>query len=414
MAWSLFGLFTSLVIVTSGPGLLGQNGPANLLRIAGDALISIATPVAFAAVAALILSRQPQNTIGWVLMVPLGAFAVGTPLQNYVEHAATSSSVPTVPLMIAVWFGNWGWMLLLFPLLHIPLLFPDGRPPTPRWRWVSLAAIVWAALFVLLTTFSQRISAGTTPDLVFENPVGILGRGAAESLAVVWVVGLLALVVACVVALFVRYRGANGVERKQIQWLLYACAVFLVVFTCGTFSGVGGAMNLGGYIWSIFFGLSLMGLPAAIGVAVLRYRLYDIDLLVNRALVYGLLTAALIVVYFGGIVLLQRLFAALTGEKSTLAIVASTLAIAALFSPLRRRVQALVDRRFYRRKYDARKTLESFSATLRDETDLEALDDGLVGVVRETMQPEHVSLWLRPPEGRADEEESENTEKALS
>jgi hypothetical protein len=147
------------------------------------------------------------------------------------------------------------------------------------------------------------------------------------------------------------------------------------------------------YLLVIVGGLSV---PTAIGVAILRYRLYEIDLIVNRTLVYGSLSAMLVALYFGGIVVLQRVFVALTGQQSTLAVVVSTLAIAALFNPLRRRVQGFVDRRFYRKKYDARKTLEAFSAKLRDKTDLEALNNDLVGVVRETMQPAHVSLWLRP------------------
>jgi hypothetical protein len=139
-----------------------------------------------------------------------------------------------------------------------------------------------------------------------------------------------------------------------------------------------------------------MLIPLSIGVAVLRSHLFDIDILINRTLVYGSLTATLLALYFGGIVLLQRLFVVLTGERSTLAVVASTLVIAVLFNPLRRRIQTFIDKRFYRRKYDARKTLETFSSKLRDETDLEALYDDLVGVVRETMQPAHASLWLRP------------------
>jgi hypothetical protein len=146
----------------------------------------------------------------------------------------------------------------------------------------------------------------------------------------------------------------------------------------------------------VVFAVICVGLPVAIGIAVLRYRLYEIDIIINRTLVYGTLTAILVGIYFGGIVSLQRLFVFITGERSTLAVVASTLLIAALFNPLRRRVQSFIDRRFYRRKYDARKTLQEFSTKLRDETDLETLNDELVGVVRETMQPARVSLWLRP------------------
>jgi hypothetical protein len=212
----------------------------------------------------------------------------------------------------------------------------------------------------------------------------------------VWIVGLVALTVACAVALFVRFRRADETEREQIKWLLYACAVFLVVYVSGFVTGLGGTTSPGGYIWGVFFGLSIITLPAAIGIAILKYRLYDIDVVINRTLVYGSLTAALVALYFGGIVVLQRVFVALTGQRSTLAVVASTLVIAALFNPLRKRVQTFVDRRFYRSKYDARKTLEAFSTRLKDETDLGALSEDLVGVVRRTMQPSHVSLWLRP------------------
>jgi hypothetical protein len=395
LAWSLYGLVTCLVIIAAGVDLLSQDGPTNVLQLAGEVLISLATPVTFATVAALILSRQPRNTIGWLLMVPVGAFVVGGPLESYVERVAPSSPAPTVPLLLMVWFSNWGWLLLIFPLLHIPLLFPNGGPPTPRWRWVSVAAIAWATLFVLMVTFSQQM---TTPDFVFDNPIGFLREDTVELLAGVWIAGLLALVAMCAVSLFIRYRRTNDTERKQIKWLLYACGVFLVVFVSGTVGGVAGSSSLGGYIYGVFFGLSLVMLPAAIGISILRYRLYEIDIVINRTLVYGALTVTLALVYFGGVATIQAIFRALSGQEQQpqLAIVVSTLVIAALFNPLRRSIQSFIDRRFYRSKYDAAKTLEAFSAKLRDETDLDALNAELVGVVRETMQPAHVSLWLRP------------------
>jgi hypothetical protein len=392
----LYGLVICLSIIWSGVGLLSQDGSRNALYLAGEALISLAAPVVFAIMAALIVSRQPRNTLGWVLMVPVGLYVVGGPIASYIERLAPSSPEPTVPILLIVWFSNWNWLLLIIPLLLILLQFPNGQPPTPRWRWVGVAAIAWAALFVLLAALPQQINASTTTNLVFDNPIGVLGKDTVERLVGVWIVGLLALAVACAVALFVRYRRANATEREQIKWLLYACAMFLVVYVGGFVSGLGGTASLGGYIWGVFFGLSVIALPAAIGIAILRYRLYDIDVVINRTLVYGALSTILVALYFGGIVVLQWVFVLLTGQQSTLAVVASTLLIAALFTPLRRRIQSFIDKRFYRRKYDARKTLEAFSARLREETNLDAVSDDLVGVVRETMQPAHVSLWLRP------------------
>jgi hypothetical protein len=202
--------------------------------------------------------------------------------------------------------------------------------------------------------------------------------------------------VGAAVALVVRVGRASRVERQQIKWLVYAAALMGVSF---------GAAVAGERVWDPRWIFVLLGIaafncfPIAVGIAILRYRLYDIDVLINRTLVYGLLTLTLAAVYVGGVMGLQGLFGVLTGqeeEQPQLAIVASTLVIAALFNPLRRRVQGFIDRRFYRRKYDARKTLEAFSAKLRDETDLDALSDDLVSVVSETMQPAHVSLWLRP------------------
>jgi hypothetical protein len=196
-----------------------------------------------------------------------------------------------------------------------------------------------------------------------------------------------------VISLLVRFRRAREEERQQIKWFASAAALtllWIIVFGQSTLRGLPEAMV------ALSSLLVIPSIPIATGVAILRYRLYDIDVIINRTLVYGSLTVILVGLYFGGIVVLQRVFVLLTGERSTLAVVTSTLLIAALFNPLRRRIQGFIDRRFYRRKYDAAKTLEAFSAKLRDETDLDALSGDLVGVVRETMQPAHVSLWLRP------------------
>jgi hypothetical protein len=205
---------------------------------------------------------------------------------------------------------------------------------------------------------------------------------------------------------------ARGVERQQLKWVAYAGALgggaSLPTYTVLEAVDLRW-LHMVGYVPAL---IGIVGVPTAMGIAITRYRLYEIDILINRTLVYGTLTAMLVAVYIGGIVLLQRLFVALTGEKSTLAVVASTLLIAALFTPLRRRIQSFIDKRFYRRKYDARKTLETFSARSRNQTDLGALSDDLVGVVRETMQSAHVSLWLRSQreakEGRAEDPQPHN------
>jgi hypothetical protein len=242
---------------------------------------------------------------------------------------------------------------------------------------------------IVLGALADTLPLNEAPGYEIDNPIGVEGLGNVEDLPVFGV--LTSLLVVCIIgagaSVVMRFRRSRGTERQQLKWFAYAVVPMLLIPTDGFLPGI---------ISSVALGVVLIGLPTAIGVAVLRYRLYDIDLLINRTLVYGTLTATLVALYFGGIVLMQRLFVLFTGQQSTLAVVASTLAIAAVFNPLRRRIQGFVDRRFYRRKYDARTTLEAFSVKLRDETDLQALNGELVKVVRDTMQPAHVSLWLRP------------------
>jgi hypothetical protein len=255
------------------------------------------------------------------------------------------------------------------------------------------SSLVGAVGFVVLSTLSSWLSP-KTDDLRLtsvRNPLGLESE----------IMGLLyelvnstfpLLLVASGTAVIVRFRRSRGDERQQLKWFAYAMAVMIVVFVVWFTFTLAGLVSPS----SLLYEVPLIGLPVATGIAILKYRLYDIDFIVNRTLVYGSLTALLAVIYFGGIVVLQRLFVALTGQQTTLAVVAPTLLIAALFNPLRRSIQSFIDRRFYRRKYDARKALEAYSLKLRNETDLEALNDELVSVVTETMQPAHVSLWLHP------------------
>jgi hypothetical protein len=231
------------------------------------------------------------------------------------------------------------------------------------------------------------------------NPYGIAALGGVfKPLGATSGILLLVGVLASAVSLFVRFRRSRGDERRQLKWLAYAAVVVVLAAAVSlTVEGVAPDSDVAIIqIMQLTLVAYLSLVPITVGIAILRYRLYDIDLIINRTLVYGSLTATLIALYFGGIVLLQRLFVVFIGEKSTLAVVASTLIIAALFNSLRRRIQSFIDRSFYRRKYDTRQTLEAFSAQLRNGTNLETLSDDLVGVVRETMQPAHVSLWLRP------------------
>jgi hypothetical protein len=224
------------------------------------------------------------------------------------------------------------------------------------------------------------------------NPLGIEGLPNAYKPVQALMLVLLAV---SVVSLLMRRMYAREIERQQTKWFTYASAVAASGAILDYIISEPLELVWLGLVGHALVLVGLAGIPIAMGIAITRYRLYEIDLIINRTLVYGLLTATLVALYFGAIVVLQRVFVVLTGEQSTLAVVASTLLIAALFNPLRRRIQGFIDRRFYRTKYDTRNTLESFSAKLRDETDLDALSNDLVGVVRETMQPAHVSLWLR-------------------
>jgi hypothetical protein len=369
-----------------------------------------AIAVGYSVIGAIVASRLPNHPIGWICCAIGFMAAVEHFSGEYAVYALLAPHpVELVGGKAMLWISLWAWILFFGLIVFLLLLFPNGRLPGKRWRPLAWLSVTLTSMAVILIAISpdaalDALGASDNVHISLPNPLGVEGL---PNLYRPVQTLVLALGLAAAASVVVGRRGAKGVERQQIKWLLYAGTMFFVgnVLKNTVFS------PLAGVTWGLWVGYLLvavggLGGPIAIGVAILRYRLYEIDTLINRTLVYGSLTAMLVAIYFGVVATAQEIFQVLTGqaEQSQLAIVVSTLVIAALFTPLRRRIQTFIDRRFYRSTYDARKTLEAFSAKLRDETDLDALNADLVGVVRETMQPAHISLWLRPdkPPGRAE------------
>lgn len=401
-AWLLGGLafafaITAELLIELNGGEIGSSDTTGAVILA----------LSFAGVGAFVASQRPANPIGWVLLIggffnSLNGFSF-----EYAEYTLLTApgSGPGGPFF--TWLSTWAFALgfAAFPLTL--LLFPTGRPPSPRWRPVLWFVVLGVALMVVpmaAAAWPLRGPALANAGMTLEEIVGDLGA----TLQRVGIAFNLVSLLISAVSVIMRFRRSRGEERQQLKWLVYAGALtFVVTITASPAA----PFNVPEAIDLVFGSLALLALPSipvAVGIAILKHRLYDIDLVINRTLVYGVLTVTLVTVYVSGVVGLQYLFRTLTGQESQLAVVASTLAIAALFGPLRRRIQAFIDRRFYRKKYDASKTLAAFGAKLRDETDLHTLSEDLVGVVRETMQPTHVSLWLRPAHraeshGRAEE-----------
>jgi hypothetical protein len=394
VAWSLAGLSVAMFLASIVLYVLAHSSQEPTSTGALSDLLIFVPFLAFPTVGALIASRHPRNSVGWICLA-VGLFWMLIFLGDSIPGSGPYP-VTIDALTQAIWVPPVGLLGI-----YLILLFPDGKLPSRRWRplaWFSGVVMVLASLGITFAPGPLEAHPGVS------NPVGLEGAPWIATAGIAILPLLPLCMVASALSLVLRYRRSGGEEREQIKWIAYSASVVVLLYLIAMVSSL--MFPLG--IWfaagtPLWLGLlqnaaivSFAAVPIAVGFAVLKYRLYDIDLLINRTLVYGSLTATLVALYLGGIVVLQTVFVALTGEKSTLAVVASTLVIAALFSPLRRRIQGVIDRRFYRRKYDARKTLEAFSAKLRDETDLDALSDDLVGVVRETMQPSHVSLWLRP------------------
>ena len=352
-------------------------------------LYSLAGVLVFSGVGGLVASRQPRNPIGWIFCGVGVVSGLSTLADGYATAWIHGEAVWVPAAQAAAWFEDNGWALgVLIPVTFLLLLFPDGRLLSPRWRPVAWCAGVGiAGAFVIAGLLPERLSDYPT----VQNPYHV-DSVVVKVLLVLAIPAAVVGVLASPVSLVLRRRRATGVEREQIKWLAWAGALAGVVVVVGTagYDVWGEALANGAIL------LSVLGLPVATGVAILRYRLYDIDVVINRTLVYGALTATLAAAYLGSVLLLQLALGGLTNDSGP-AVAASTLAVAALFGPARARIQRWVDRRFYRRRYDAQRTLEAFGARLRDEVDLGTLDAQLTAIVGETLSPAHVSLWLREP-----------------
>jgi len=404
LAWSLWALSVALTALSLL--LLALNLRYPNVHVYDYWLENTLSAVLFSTVGAIVASRRPENPVGWLLCLLGVAFSVGHFSAQYAIYTllAQPDSLPAGQAL--AWVSSW----ILPPIIGLQvfslLLFPTGRLPSRSWRWLAWLTVAFVVVGVTSSAFSLGANAGLGP---VRNPLGIEGFSDIYD-AVLLISSLLYIAVAY--SLFVRLRRAGGVERQQIKWFAYA----VVATVGGTTIAYSIPNTINTPLWFVWAGYALViattpAIPVSIGIAILRYRLYDIDRIINRTLVYGSLTLMLALVYFGGVTATQALLQTLTGQQKLpqLAVVVSTLVIAALFNPLRRRIQDVVDRRFYRRKYDAAKTLEEFSARLRDETDLDALGEDLVEVVRDTVQPARVGLWLRPASegGRGTEEEQD-------
>jgi hypothetical protein len=359
------------------------NGPADLRSAP-----LVAAPLAFSVVGALVAARQHRNPVGWQLLA-VGVFMTANLLgESYARYALITAPRSLPGGLYGPWLG-WTYAPTLAILtIFLPLYFPTGRLLSPRWR-----PVLWSGIgFLVFAVAGNALWPGPQPPLLglapVPNPVVYLPQARPLFELFIGLAGLCSLVgfAGAIAALVVRFRRSRGIERQQLKWFTYAAALAPLPAIAYEL-----APSIFGLLRTLIFPL----VPISVGIAILRYRLYEIDRILNRTLVYGLLTILLGAVYLAGVFGLGQLLNPVTGE-SALAVAASTLAVAALFQPLRRRIQAVVDRRFNRRRYDAAKTIEAFSTRLRDQLDLDTLSTELLAIVDQTTEPTRASLWLRP------------------
>ena len=382
-AWSVWAVTMAITATAIGydalhplPATLADQSGGGLAMVVGLTFI-----VAFATVGALLAWKKPGNPIGWLLSGSGLAYALGGSGQLLIHFPRTRT--------LGHWLG-WTWLVGLGLCVFVVLLFPDGRLPSRRWRPVAWASGAGLAGWVLANAFAPTILSADSP---VPNPVGVTGTPgkiltamAGASTALLAATGL-----AAVLSLVFRYRRAQAAERAQLRWLVYAGGLIVVAFLAETLAekvvGPGAAAN---NLQNAMGSGAAALIPVAIGVAVLRYRLYDIDRIISRTVAYAIVTGLLVGVYAGLVLLATRVL----DVHTPVAVAAATLAAAALFTPVRRRVQRRVDRRFNRARYDADQIAAAFAARLKDTVELSSVRDDLTGIVSRALEPAHVSVWI--------------------
>jgi hypothetical protein len=383
LAWAALALSLGLLVLSRVLSWLPTD-PTGDDHDSSESVATVAV-VVLALVGAMITIRRPQNRIGWIVSASVLLWAVGGAADAYAAHGLRSPQVSLPAEQVMAWLGSWTWAPPLGVLVtFLFLLFPDGQLPSRRWRPVAWLAAAATAGVTIAYAFGQRPLEGY-PEL--PNPLGIPGATAFEVAFLL----LPPVSLAAAVSLLLRFRDATGEARQQLKWFTAGAAVAALSVLASVLIGIAGSDQVAN---AVVLG-GIVCLPVATGVAILRYRLYDIDRLINRTLVYGLLTAALGLGYAAGSLVFVLVAGAGSDPPSWL-VAAATLAAAGLFQPARRRIQQLVDRRFNRHRYDAAKTIQAFSTRLRSEIDLDTLSAELCAVANQTMEPRSVSLWLRP------------------
>lgn len=394
VAWLIAGLVAVISVVTGVIAATGASGAP--IEESGSDILWYLVSIFFAFSGALIVSRQPRNVIGWLLLTPAAAMVLISPMELHLNSLGTPATL-SLGLYLEVLIVSLSWVFLIFPLLHLLQVFPTGKVVSPKWRWLTWLEIGMLAVLLVIGAFTERVGVMEGP-WTLENPVGFISQEFIDGFFMAfWTPGLIVLALGGLASSIVRFRRGGPIERRQLGLVLYAIVLFAVVYTVMALLPTATDESLPLLVDLVFLA-SIVAIPVVIAYAVVRRGLFDIEVIVRRTLVYAVLTGLLAAVYIGSVMVLRELVGGAVGADSSLSVAAATLLAAALFSPARRRVQRLIERRLFRSRYDSQQVVENFARSLRDVADLTTIAQGVYGVIDQTVQPRAVGLWIRDTE----------------